>query len=50
LETWRVLIKAEHEFYGKYGYLDVIFDKSADICTRKKIRGRPEKLELKLTE
>jgi hypothetical protein len=42
LETWRGLIKAGHEFYEKYGYLDVIFDKSADIYTRKKARGRPK--------
>jgi hypothetical protein len=31
LEIWRGLIRSEHEFYEKYGYLDIIFDKSADI-------------------
>jgi hypothetical protein len=40
LEIWRGLIRSEHEFYEKYGYLDIIFDKSADIYTRKEVRGR----------
>lgn len=41
-EAWRNLIKEENEFYGKYGYIDVIYHTKSDTYHRKKVRGRPK--------
>lgn len=41
LVVWRVLVKKEEKFYKKYGYIDIVYNSTTNVYSRKKVRGRP---------